>query len=452
VRDQVFISYSHSDQKWLQKLHTHLKPFERTHKIQVWDDTGIVAGTKWRDEIETALKEAKVAVLLVSPNYLASDFIAAQECPRLLAAAEAEGLKVIWVAVSASAYLETDIKDYQAANDPTRPLDCLKPAKLNEALVKICEAIRTAVDGTPADCDEPAASTKTQVRRSRARAAKPEQEATTPEAASPSQAIPASQAAPTPQPLERTPSATEETRRPPRFNNKLLFVVGGVILALVIGGIFVYSRLKDGATLEPKPAAQPLLTAEFNDEFLNLEKWTPPPAGWSINKSEGQEGRLFVDQPEVGFATDINCGDCEVIFDIKLLNNAGASWALRVNDPNNYYLFSLSGPDGPEYANRFISYTMRDGKRDPKSLNYVNLMPDLLKEGRNYHVEIKVEKNKITSKLEDTDGTAEDIQLGVFVDTSNTHPHGSVGFMALGNQKFSVDDLWVRPLGTQKPQ
>lgn len=452
MRDQVFISYSHTDKKWLRKLQTHLKPFERMHKIQVWDDTEIVAGTKWREEIETALKEAKVAVLLVSPNYLASDFIADQECPRLLAAAESEGLKVIWVAVSASAYLETNIKDYQAANDPTRPLDCLKPAKLNEALVKVCEAIRTAVGDTPADCADPAAATNTPVRRSRARAAKPEQEATTPQAASPSQVAPTSQADLTPQAPTRTLSPTKDTPRPSRFNNKVLFAVGGVILAFVIGGIFVYSRLKDGAAPQPKPAAPPPLTAEFNDEFLNLEKWTPPPAGWSINKSEGQEGRLFVDQPEVGFATDINCVDCEVIFDIKLSNNAGASWALRVSDPDNYYLFSLSGPDGPEYANRFISYTVRDGKRDPKSLNYVNLTPDLLKEGRNYHLEIRVEKNKITSKLEDTDGTAGDIQLGVFVDPGNAHPHGSVGFMSLGNQKFSVDDLWVRPLGTQKPQ
>lgn len=451
VRDQVFISYSHKDQKWLQKLHTHLKPFERTHKIEVWDDTSIGAGTKWKDEIETALKEAGVAVLLVSPNYLASDFIAYQELPTMLAAAESEGLKVIWVAVSASAYLETNIKDYQAANDPTRPLDCLKPAKLNEALVKICETIRTAVD-MPAGCAEPAAVMRTTVKRSRPRAAKPEQEATTPQAVLTSQVAPTSQAAPIRQAPAPAPSFTEVTRRTSRFNNKALFAIGGIILALVIGGIFVYSSFKDGATPQPKPAAPPPLAAEFNDEFLNLEKWTPPPAGWSINKSEGQEGRLFVDQPEVGFATDINCVDCEVIFDIKLLNNAGASWALRVNDPNNYYLFSLAGPDGPEYANRFISYIMRDGKRDPRSLNYVNLHPDLLKEGRNYHLEIRVEKNKITSMLEDTDGTAGDIPLGVFVDTSNAYPHGSVGFMALGNQKFSVDDVWVRPLGTQKPQ
>src|SRR5260370_39004722 len=55
VRDQVFISYSHQDQVWLRKVQVHLKPFERTNKIQVWDDTKIQAGSKWRGEREKGL-------------------------------------------------------------------------------------------------------------------------------------------------------------------------------------------------------------------------------------------------------------------------------------------------------------------------------------------------------------------------------------------------------------
>jgi TIR domain len=436
----LFISYSHKDQKWLQKLHTHLKPFERTYQIQVWDDTRIGAGAKWREEIETALKQARVAVLLVSPHYLASDFIAYQELPKMFAAAESEGLKVIWVAVSACAYLETDIKHFQAANDPTRPLDCLKPAKLNEALVKICEAISTAVD-IPSGCAEPAAEVKTPVRRRRARATKPEQEVIT------AQAAPTTQAAPTSQVISPQPSPSEVVRSSSRFDKKL-FLFGGIILALVLGGIFVYSRFR--ATPPPKRVVPPL-TAEFSDEFLNLAKWTTPKVGWGINQSEGQ-GRLFVDKPQVGFATDINCIECEIIFDLKLYNDAGASWALRVDDQNNYYLFSLSGPDGPEYPNRLITYIVRDGQRDPKSFNSTNIRPDLLKEGRSYHVEIRMEQYKISTRIGDTDGTGGEEELGVFVDTNNSHPHGSVGFMALGNQNFSVDDLWIRPLTVKKPQ
>jgi nucleoside phosphorylase len=144
-RDQIFISYSHRDDRWLDLLRIHLAPYVRAGGCDVWCDKDIEPGAAWRTSIQMAIQRAKVAVLLVSPYFLASDFIAKQELPPLLAASRQEGTTILWIPVSASAYDVTEIKDYQAAAPPARPLDQLSTASRNGVLVKICKLIQQAV-------------------------------------------------------------------------------------------------------------------------------------------------------------------------------------------------------------------------------------------------------------------------------------------------------------------
>jgi len=149
IRDKVFISYSHTDQIWLEQLQTMMKPLVRSGAILPWADTLIHTGADWREQIENALRTAKVGVTLVSPNFLASDFIAEFELPALLTAAEQEGVQVCWILVSACLHETSGLSRFQAAHDISRPLDSLTPAELNGTLAAIAREINRLVN-TPA--------------------------------------------------------------------------------------------------------------------------------------------------------------------------------------------------------------------------------------------------------------------------------------------------------------
>ena len=112
-RDQVFISYSHKDNKWREDLDTHLKPYLRGNSIVSWSDQQIAPDSKWFREIQSALANSNVAVLLVTPDFLASDFIHEHELGPLLKEAEQRGVKILWVPVRESAYKQTPLKNYR---------------------------------------------------------------------------------------------------------------------------------------------------------------------------------------------------------------------------------------------------------------------------------------------------------------------------------------------------
>jgi formylglycine-generating enzyme required for sulfatase activity/cellulose biosynthesis protein BcsQ len=144
-RHQLFISYSHVDRKWVVRLQTMIRPLVRSHGLLLWDDSQISPGAKWREEIETALDASKVALLLVSSDFLASEFVTNSELPQLLAAAEEEGLRILWVPVRPSLVSLTPIYAYQALLDPGRPLASMKSVEQDEALLDIAQAIAMAL-------------------------------------------------------------------------------------------------------------------------------------------------------------------------------------------------------------------------------------------------------------------------------------------------------------------
>ncbi len=165
-RDQVFISYSHQDTVWLDKLMVYLRTKERDGKIDRLSWDGLIRpGQKWYDEIQGYLDSAKVAVLLVSQSFLASEFIYREELPKILKAAEKKHLTLFWCLVRPCLYRDSPIWEYQAAHDPSRAWSELDEAGLDALLVKIADKLAQALASTKPLTSQPAGEEFSAARR-----------------------------------------------------------------------------------------------------------------------------------------------------------------------------------------------------------------------------------------------------------------------------------------------
>lgn len=137
-RRGVFISYAHkNDTVWLDTLLRQMSWLQRDRGIEFWSDRDIEPGAKWHETIQTELDRAKVAVLLVSQDFLASPYIASNELPGMLEAAETEGMTIFWIPVRPSQYKHSPIAKFQAAYSPDKPLARLRGAERDQAFVDI---------------------------------------------------------------------------------------------------------------------------------------------------------------------------------------------------------------------------------------------------------------------------------------------------------------------------
>lgn len=79
VSVKVFISYSHKDESYKEALETHLTPLMRQEVIDSWNDRKIIPGDEWEDEIDINIKTSDLILLLISPDFIASDYCFGQE-------------------------------------------------------------------------------------------------------------------------------------------------------------------------------------------------------------------------------------------------------------------------------------------------------------------------------------------------------------------------------------
>jgi hypothetical protein len=145
-RKTIFVSYSHKDKPYLDRLKVHLRPLERMGTVLLWSDTAILSGEKWKQKIEDALNSAVIALLLVSADFMASDFIINEELQILLKSAEAKGTIIIPLIVKPCRFSrEPTISQFKAANIPADPLCKLSEFEQEEIYESVAHRIELAL-------------------------------------------------------------------------------------------------------------------------------------------------------------------------------------------------------------------------------------------------------------------------------------------------------------------
>lgn len=151
ARDQIFICYSREDDAIRQRIEKHLQPLTRQTGVVVWSDQQIGVGAKWRDEITSALERTRVALLLVSADFLASAFINDVELPALLRAAEQDGATIVPLHVSPSGFEASTIAQFQSPHSPDTVLAALTRHEQESVLAELARKLRPLVSQETAD-------------------------------------------------------------------------------------------------------------------------------------------------------------------------------------------------------------------------------------------------------------------------------------------------------------
>ena len=142
-RRKVFIAYSHQDKKYLSEFKRQLARYERKKLLDIWDDTKILAGLKWYDELRRALDITRVAILLISADFMASNFIEENILPQLLQAAESGGAIILPVFVGHCVFEDTSLQQFQPFNSPSEPLADKRPSNRDKVWANLARYVIT---------------------------------------------------------------------------------------------------------------------------------------------------------------------------------------------------------------------------------------------------------------------------------------------------------------------
>jgi len=166
----VFICYARADndsvnpsERWLDRLLIHLQPLVLQGQVSTWSDQQIETGEFWETAIQMQLQQARAAILLVSPDFLASNYIRNNELPVLLKRAMEHGLTILPIVLKPCLFAETRFKypdpkigpdefslsSLQAAYSPSKGLSGMSEHEQDRVLVSVAQRLLKLVQQNP---------------------------------------------------------------------------------------------------------------------------------------------------------------------------------------------------------------------------------------------------------------------------------------------------------------
>lgn len=141
---RVFISYSHKDEELRDQLEVQLAMLKRQGLIDIWHDRRMMAGDRLDWTISEELDAADIVLLLVSPDFLASDYCYKIEKGRALERHREGTARLISVILRPCDWAHTDLSQYLVTPKDGQAIT-LWP-NIDVAMLDVVTSIRTAIE------------------------------------------------------------------------------------------------------------------------------------------------------------------------------------------------------------------------------------------------------------------------------------------------------------------
>ena len=137
---KAFISYSHKDEKYLERLHVHLAQLKRENLISTWTDNDILAGGALNSEISNSLTTSEIFIALLSPDYISSDYCYHKEFEKAIEMQKADDILIIPIVLEDCDWKNTPFQNFKALPKDGKPISTW--ANINTAFLNVIEEIR----------------------------------------------------------------------------------------------------------------------------------------------------------------------------------------------------------------------------------------------------------------------------------------------------------------------